>query len=264
MVLLRTAPCLQSPGCASISNISGAEESRSLHHQRSPRCSMPSRLRGGRYRTLGSRTRSRHPTSKGGQAIGVRIGNWLSAEQGKTLLQNSGASTLRGKRDRAILSVLLGCGLRRAELVALSVQDLQIREDHWVFADLIGKGKQIRTVPVPGWVKTALDDWTANTDITGGNIFRRVNKNGVVWGEGISPKAIWPVVRRAAQRAGIHGLAPHDLRRTCARLCHLAGGELEQIQFLLGHASVETTERYLGCNQKLRDAVNDQLGLEGV
>jgi len=201
---------------------------------------------------------------KGAKRLGVRIGNWLTAEQGRTLLQSSGSDTLRGKRDRAILSVLLGCGLRRAELVGLSVQDLQIREDHWVFADLIGKGKHIRTVPVPGWVKTALDDWTANADITGGNIFRRVNKNGVVWGEEISPKAIWHVVRRAAQRAGIQGLAPHDLRRTCARLCHLAGGELEQIRFLLGHVSVETTERYLGCKQKLRDAVNDQLGLEGV
>jgi len=201
---------------------------------------------------------------KGAKRLGVRIGNWLTAEQGKTLLQSSCSDTLRGKRDRAILSVLLGCGLRRAELVALSVQDLQIRDDHWVFADLIGKGKHIRTVPVPGWVKTALDDWTANAVITGGNIFRRVNKNGVVWGNEISPKAIWHVVRRAAQRAGIQGLAPHDLRRTCARLCHLAGGELEQIQFLLGHVSVETTERYLGCKQKLRNAVNDQLGLEGV
>jgi len=201
---------------------------------------------------------------KGAKRLGVRIGNWLTAEQGKTLLQSSCSDTLRGKRDRAILSVLLGCGLRRAELVALGMQDLQIREDHWVFADLIGKGKHIRTVPVPGWVKTALDNWTANAGITGGNIFRRVNKNGAVWGEEISPKAIWHVVRRAAQRAGIQGLAPHDLRRTCARLCHLAGGELEQIQFLLGHASVETTERYLGCKQKLRNAVNDQLGLEGV
>src|SRR6266536_3481907 len=128
---------------------------------------------------------------KGAKRLGARIGNWLTAEQGKTLLQSSGSDTLRGKRDRAILSVLLGCGLRRAELVALSVQDLQIREDHWVFADLIGKGKHIRTVPVPGSVKTALDDWTANANITGGNIFRRVNKNGVVWGDEISPKAIW-------------------------------------------------------------------------
>ena len=70
------------------------------------------------------------------------------------------------------------------------------------------------------------------------------------------------VVKAAAAQAGIDNLAPHDLRRTCARLCHLAGGELEQIQFLLGHASVQTTERYLGCKQKLRQAVNDTMGLE--
>ena len=66
----------------------------------------------------------------------------------------------------------------------------------------------------------------------------------------------------AAKRTDIKNLAPHDLRRTCARLCHLAGGELEQIQFLLGHASVQTTERYLGCKQRLSQAVNDKLGLE--
>jgi integrase len=53
-----------------------------------------------------------------------------------------------------------------------------------------------------------------------------------------------------------------DLRRTCARLCHDAGGELDQIQFLLGHVSVQTTERYIGCKQRLRNAVNDAIGLE--
>jgi site-specific recombinase XerD len=83
-----------------------------------------------------------------------------------------------------------------------------------------------------------------------------------VWGEGMSPKVLWDVVRAAAARAGIERLAPHDLRRTCARLCHLTGGELEQIQFLLGHVSMQTTERYLGCKQKLRCAVNDRLGIE--
>ena len=70
----------------------------------------------------------------------------------------------------------------------------------------------------------------------------------------MSPKVLWDVVRAAAARAGIDKLAPHDLRRTCARLCHLAGGELDQIQFLLGHVSIQTTERYLGCKQKLRSA----------
>jgi len=117
---------------------------------------------------------------------------------------------------------------------------------------------------MPSWVKNAIDEWTAKAEIAEGNVFRRVNRQGAIWGDGITPKAIWHIVKAAAQRAGIVNLAPHDLRRTCARLCHLAGGELEQIQFLLGHVSVQTTERYLGCKQKLHQAVNDQLGLDGV
>ncbi len=78
----------------------------------------------------------------------------------------------------------------------------------------------------------------------------------------MTPKVLWDVVRVAAGGADIDKLAPHDLRRTCARLCHLAGGESDQIQFLLGHVSIQTTQRYLGCKQKLRVAVNDTLGIE--
>ncbi len=126
---------------------------------------------------------------------------------------------------------------------------------------LIGKGKHIRTVPVPAWAKRAVDEWTAAAGVNG-VIFRRVSRVDKIWGDRITPKAIWHVVKAAAKRAGITNRAPHDLRRTCARLCHLAGGELEQIQFLLGHASVETTERYLGCKQRLNHAVNDNLGME--
>ncbi len=119
------------------------------------------------------------------------------------------------------------------------------------------------TLP-PVWAKRAVDEWTTAAGIDGGTIFRRVSRLGKIWGDRITPKAIWHVVRAAANRAGIKDLAPHDLRRTCARLCHLAGGELEQIQFLLGHASVQTTERYLGCKQRLSHAVNDNLGLEDI
>jgi site-specific recombinase XerD len=78
----------------------------------------------------------------------------------------------------------------------------------------------------------------------------------------MTSKVLWEVVKDVAAQAGIEKLAPHDLRRTCARLCHLAGGELDQIQFLLGHVSIQTTERYLGCKQKLRIAVNDKIGIE--
>ena len=128
---------------------------------------------------------------KGAKRLGVRIGNWLTIDQSKALLQMSSLETARAKRDRAILSLLIGCGLRRAELVGIRTDDLQIREEHWVIADLIGKGKHIRTVPVPAWAKRAVDGWTETAGITTGRIFRRVSRFGKIWGEGITPKAIW-------------------------------------------------------------------------
>ena len=111
-------------------------------------------------------------------------------------------------------------------------------------------------------MKEALDRWTKASGIKDGCLFRAINKSGQIWGRGMTPKVLWEIVKRAAEAAGIDKLAPHDLRRTCARLCHLAGGELDQIQFLLGHVSIQTTEVYLGCKQKLRFAVNDKMGIE--
>lgn len=140
---------------------------------------------------------------KGAKRLGVRVGNWLTIEQSRALLQRLPSETARGKRDRAILSLLIGCGLRRAELVRLKVEDVQVREDHWVVADLIGKGKHIRTVPVPEWAKRAVDEWTRASGITGGVTFRRVSRLGRVWGDRITPKAIWHIVKSAAVRAGI-------------------------------------------------------------
>jgi site-specific recombinase XerD len=199
---------------------------------------------------------------KGAKRLGVRVGNWLSAEQCKKLLISRSGSTLRDVRNHAILAMLIGCGLRRAEIVTIKVEDFALREEHWVLADLIGKGGHMRTVPVPSWVKSAVDVWTAAARIGCGTLFRAIGKTGRVQGCGFTAKVIWSIVREAASRSDIGVIAPHDLRRTCARLCHQAGGELEQIQFLLGHVSIQTTERYLGCKQRLRDAVNDGIGLE--
>jgi integrase len=199
---------------------------------------------------------------KGVRRIGVRLGNWLTPEQSRRLLEHAAPLTARELRDHAMVAMLIGCGLRRAELLALRLESIQQREEHWVIADLAGKGGHVRTVPIPTWVKTTVDAWTAAAAITNGPVFRAINKAGRVWGAGMSPKVLWDVVRGAAARAGIDKLAPHDLRRTCARFCRLAGGELDQIQFLLGHVSIQTTERYLGCKQKLRVAVNDRLGIE--
>jgi site-specific recombinase XerD len=83
-----------------------------------------------------------------------------------------------------------------------------------------------------------------------------------VWGKGISQNVVWYVVKSCCEKAGLLHIAPHDLRKTCAKLCHSNGGEIEQIQFLLGHASIQTTERYLGCKQNLGHPVNDLFRLE--
>ncbi len=200
---------------------------------------------------------------KGVKQIGHRSGNWLSLDQSTEVLNHALGEGLRAKRDYAMLAMLLGCGLRRSELIDLEMDEVQTRQGHWAIVDLIGKGGHIRTVPIPQWVKQGLDLWTSAAGITGGRIFRAVSKIGRVWGRGISQNVVWYVVRGCCKRAGLDHIAPHDLRRTCAKLCHTSGGELEQIQFLLGHASVQTTERYLGCKQNLGRPVNDRFVLGG-
>jgi site-specific recombinase XerC len=93
---------------------------------------------------------------KGVRKLGSRLGNWLTAGEAAALWQVPDEQTLTGKRNRAILAILLGCGLRRRELAELTLGSLQRREERWAIVDLIGKGRHIRTVPVPNWVYSAL------------------------------------------------------------------------------------------------------------
>ena len=192
---------------------------------------------------------------------GARMGNWLTREQAKELLAVPDRSTIKGKRDYCILSLLVGCALRRRELASLSIEDIQQREGRWVIADLRGKGGRIRTVAVPIWVKQSIDAWTSAAAIDKHRLLRPVAKAGKVRGTELSDWAIWSVVESSAKEIGIERFGAHDLRRTCAKLCRKAGGDLEQIKFLLGHSSIQTTERYLGSEQDIAVAVNDNLGL---
>src|SRR5664279_2951193 len=198
---------------------------------------------------------------KGVASKGVRLGNWLSVKQAQTLLNTPDAATTKGLRDRAILAVLLGCGLRRSEVAALTVGHVQQRDGRWCIVDLVGKHGRVRTIPVPTWVKVATDAWTSAAGVADGYVFRPVNRAGQAGDVGLSEKVVWQLLQPYALAAGVPGIAPHDCRRTCAKLCRAAGGELEQIQLLLGHASVQTTERYLGTKQDLVHAPNDGIKL---
>lgn len=160
-----------------------------------------------------------------------------------------------------MLGLLLGCGLRQSEVANLEIGKIQRGDGHWAIVDLVSKAGHVRAVPMPPWVKSSIDSWTSAANIGEGRLFRAIRKDGSLWGSGVRQNVVWYVVKNCAKRAGIEKLAPHDLRRSCARLCHTAGGEIEQIQFLLGHASVQTTERYIGCKQELGQAVNDRIEL---
>lgn len=190
---------------------------------------------------------------------GKKLGNWLSREQASAMLNAPDTSTLKGLRDRAILAVMLGCGLRRDEVASLTVEHLQQRAGRWVILDLQGKHNRTRTVPIAAWVKALIDDWTAAADIHSGILFRATRRGGHLQDGGMTAQAIWYVVQ---EYAPVPNLAPHDLRRTFAKLADKAGAPLVQIQKTLGHASVQTTERYIGSDLDLETAPSDMIRLD--
>lgn len=192
---------------------------------------------------------------------GSQVGNWLTLAQAQKLIHAPSPASLNGKRDRCALALLVGCALRRGEAASLTFEHIQQREGRWAIVDLRGKRGRIRTVPVPSWVKAAIDRWAEAAGISSGRVLRAMHRNGKITHDSISGTAVLDLATRYGQEIGV-ALKAHDLRRTCAKLCRKAGGELEQIQFLLGHASIATTERYLGTTQDLEHAPNDRLGLK--
>jgi len=199
---------------------------------------------------------------RGARQEGRRTGNWLTREQAQNWLGAPDTRTLKGLRDRALLAVLIGCGLRRAEAASLSFDHIQQRDGRWVLVDLVGKRDKVRSVPMPNWTKAAIDTWSRASGVSDGLVFRAVNKGDRVAGDGVTPQAIRNVVTGYAEKLKNNGVAPHDLRRTFAKLAYKGGAALDQIQLSLGHESIQTTENYLGVEQDLTDAPCDHLGLK--
>ena len=198
---------------------------------------------------------------KGARREGRRTGNWLTREEAQAWLSAPDKRTMKGRRDRALLAVLIGCGLRRSEAAGLTFEHVQQRDGRWVLVDLIGKRDKIRSVPMPNWAKAAIDEWGRASGVSDGLVLRAVNKGDRVVGGGITPQAIYNIIAGYAGDLQKKGVAPHDLRRTFAKLAHKGGAAIDQIQLSLGHESIQTTEEYLGVEQDLTDAPCDHLGL---
>lgn len=191
----------------------------------------------------------------------TRQGRWLSLDQAQAALNSPDARTLRGKRDRAVLAVLLGAGLRRAEVTELRFSDVRMVSARWVIDVINGKGGKSRTVPIPSWTKQAIDEWAQAALISEGFIFRSIRRGNHLAGDSLAGDSMsTQAIRDILVKYEIPA-APHDLRRTSAQLAHLGGSPIEQIRISLGHSSLVTTMRYLGIRQNLVDAPADHLGL---
>jgi len=188
---------------------------------------------------------------------GVRAGHWLRPEQVQAILKLPDPATFNGRRDLALLALLLGTGIRRAEASSLAWASLQEREGRLCIVDLLGKGKRIRTIPVPDWSAEPLMRWREDPSRP------QLARPDLVFG-GLTDSGVYYVVRLYLAKMGMHG-APHDLRRTIARMLYRASGQLDQVQLVLGHASIATTQRYLGADLKLAkgEAAIDKVRIEG-
>ena len=147
------------------------------------------------------------------------------------------------------------------EVAGLRFEHIQQRDGRWVIVDIVGKGNRVRTVPIPSWVKLAIDEWTQSAALHSGFVFQPIHKGGYITHERVTPQAIRDLVKEYGKAIKMPELAAHDLRRMFVKLAHKGGAALDQIQLSLGHASIKTTEKYLGVSQNLTDAPCDHLGL---
>jgi integrase len=194
---------------------------------------------------------------RGEKSSGTRMGMWLEKEELDRLLRTPDRTTLRGKRDYAMLAVLFSTGIRRRELVDLKVETIQQRDGQWGLIDLKGKGNRVRSVSLPLWVKDAVFAWLFAAKVIHGALFRSISRHGKLGNSRLSDESVKLVLSHYALSHNLGEFRPHDARRTCARLCRAANASLEDIQELLGHSSIQTTERYLGRTDGFKRAITN-------
>jgi len=187
---------------------------------------------------------------------GKKLGNWMTKTQVEEALMMPDTATLKGLRDRAILAVLFGAGLRREELCNLTVGQLQQRDGRWIIANIDGKHGKTRSVPIASWIKAVIDKWLEKYP-TDSFVFPSMRKGNHISEEQLTHDAIYKLVKEYLPE-----IAPHDLRRTFGILAYKGGADLKQIQLTYGHDSIETTERYLNVAQDLQNAPSDAIKLD--
>ena len=198
---------------------------------------------------------------KGAKRHGVRAGNWLTLDQTERLLD---LPTRKPPRASAIArcspswSAAVCAGRNWPGSGSRTSSSATAAGASWTWP---GRETASARFRCQAWAKAAVDDWLAVAGFAEGLVLGAVNKGDRITGQGMSAQSIYEVVEAYGNELGRASLAPHDVRRTFAKLAHKGRAPLEQIQIALGHASIQTTERYLGVEQNLNDAPCDHLGI---
>ena len=193
---------------------------------------------------------------------GNKVHTWLTPLETKMFLALPDVTTVKGRRDRIILALLVGAGLRRNEAIDLSWSQVVQQGDRTILA-ITGKGNKERGVPINPTLVAWLAAWQQELgqqklgqQRLANRICVSVGKGGRI-GQAISGQAILDIVVAYGREIGKEGLRPHDLRRTYARIGYDAGIDISQISLLLGHSSIRTTQDYLGLQIDINKSVSD-------
>lgn len=191
---------------------------------------------------------------------GGSCGRWLTEDQVRAVLAAPDPKTLQGRRDRAVLALLFGCGLRRGEAAALRVEQIQQRDGRWCLVDLVRKRGKVHTVPVPAWAYSVVREWLDAAGVTEGPVLRGFALNTGTVNGALSTSQVHRIVQQHSESCGAR-ISPHDCRRTAAtiwgRAARAKGLGLESVRQQLGHDSITTTERYLQTAVDLENAACD-------
>jgi len=189
---------------------------------------------------------------------GQRAHTWLNLSEVRALLNElTDSEKPKGLRDRVVLGLLLGAGLRRDELVSLKWADIKTQGERTVL-NITGKGNKKRFIPISDKLVSLLTAWGAVTG-SKGYVVRSIAKGGKISAgdKPMSGQAILDIVDTYGSKLGKDKLRPHDLRRTYARIGYDSGVDIGQVKKLLGHRSILTTQRYLGLQIDLKKTISD-------
>lgn len=179
---------------------------------------------------------------KGVQGSRLPKGRALQPEEVKLLLRACDDDDQKlGLRDGAMLAVLAGCGLRRAEIVNLDVASL-VRKDR--ILKVIGKGNKERIAFIPAGAWTRLNAWLDAADLQDGPMFTRIRRHGAMTSERMSSQSVYHILHERSLQAGIENVAPQDLLRTYATTLFDRGIDIITVKDNLGHTGITTTQHY--------------------